>query len=100
VRLRGNLQQALRKDVEKEPGQDEAARRTHPSPCRRAGAARAILARHAAQMILSSCSVTHSRQKKCPQAGQRATASRPTWLKQRCWIKLGMGAAKIRFMIQ
>ena len=38
--------------------------------------ARACRARHEAQRMRPPCSVVHSRQKKCPHAGQRADASR------------------------
>jgi len=51
----------------------------------------ADLRRQAAQRTWSSCSVMHSRQKKRPQAGQRAAASRRRWLWQRWWVISGMG---------
>src|SRR5436309_5141136 len=45
--------------------------------------------RQDAQRSFPSCSVTHSRQKNLLQEGQRATASRNPWVKQRCCASEG-----------
>lgn len=42
--------------------------------------------RQAAHNTLSSCSVTHSRQKNRPHPGQRATASLPSWFQHRVCV--------------